>query len=628
MKSLFFLGLSLTLFIGSTSLNAQTECPNIEWMRFFNNDRRFVSVLSKINDDGSAIVYGSYGGSPSLGNYNLPLAAGGVRLNGFIAKVDSIGNPLWVKVAETIYNDQTKVYSLQTDASGNIYGTINFAGVIDLAGTTYTNNNSQQMNTLLVKLNQQGQVLWTKLYENCSFTLLHVDGQSQYYCVSTFKDTLSIDNQNYISNGGYDILIFKLNQQGHLLWAQQIGGIADETNNINWEGWAEFGSRADSQNNLYIAGRYESPAIMLGNTQLTNANSSEGKYFLAKMDSSGHYQWVKGLPENLWVSDLEIDNNHNVYLTGSVYDTVTIGNTAINVPPSTDLGYSFLIKYDPVADQFPMVRAFEGGTSVGSNLLYLPGKNEMIMLGAFKDTVNFITQNTSSTTADFFVLGIDLDATVEQPVPKWVIHSRNIQSVYSYRMIKDLNDNIYLSGVYFSDSVSFGQYNFPPISNVSNGFQAKLGNFLNREVAVNNGVLMAVQDSAIYQWLDCSNGMQPVAGATQQSFSPAQPGNYAVMVSNSLCSVVSDCINTTGISDLQQLQQINIYPNPVQETINLSHLPVGTQIVVFDVLGRNIYSGVAHQAKVQIGSQEWGPGVYVVALSLKGAKYYKKVVKE
>lgn len=145
---------------------------------------------------------------------------------------------------------------------------------------------------------------------------------------------------------------------------------------------------------------------------------------------------------------------------------------------------------------------------------------------------------------------------------------------------------------------------------------------------MDSGTLTAVQDSAIYQWLDCSNGIQPIPGATGQSFSPAQPSNYAVRVSNSLCSVVSDCINTTGISALQQLQQINIYPNPVQETLNLNHLPLGTQIAVFDVLGRKLFSGIAQESNMKIATRKWAPGLYVVALNQKGTKYFKKVVKE
>lgn len=143
-----------------------------------------------------------------------------------------------------------------------------------------------------------------------------------------------------------------------------------------------------------------------------------------------------------------------------------------------------------------------------------------------------------------------------------------------------------------------------------------------------SGRLSAVQDSAVYQWLDCGNGMQPVAGATSQSFQPAQPGSYAVRVSNSFCSVVSECISSTGISATDKLRQIGVYPNPVRETLYLSQLPLGTEIAVFDVLGRAVYSAAATKANLNISTRLWSPGVYMLRLSKDGATHLEKVVKE
>jgi hypothetical protein len=92
-----------------------------------------------------------------------------------------------------------------------------------------------------------------------------MDDSLNYYCFTGFSGTYYIDNHIFNSIGGIDYLVFKLNSQFQLQWAQQIGGAQTESIEA---------IIADSQNNIYIAGRFNSPTLTLGNTQLTNPYSS------------------------------------------------------------------------------------------------------------------------------------------------------------------------------------------------------------------------------------------------------------------------------------------------------------------------------------------------------------------
>ncbi|MDF3026703.1 MAG: hypothetical protein K0S23_1010 [Fluviicola sp.] len=58
-----------------------------------------------------------------------------------------------------------------------------------------------------------------------------------------------------------------------------------------------------------------------------------------------------------------------------------------------------------------------------------------------------------------------------------------------------------------------------------------------------NGITISANEAgSTYQWINCS-GNTPIAGATSQSFTPTQTGNYAVIVNNGSCSDTSNCVN-------------------------------------------------------------------------------------
>lgn len=66
-------------------------------------------------------------------------------------------------------------------------------------------------------------------------------------------------------------------------------------------------------------------------------------------------------------------------------------------------------------------------------------------------------------------------------------------------------------------------------------------------------LLTADQFGATYQWLDCDNNYAVINGATSQTFTPQNTGNYAVEVMLNGCSDTSTCylVDYTGINELQ-----------------------------------------------------------------------------
>jgi hypothetical protein len=65
---------------------------------------------------------------------------------------------------------------------------------------------------------------------------------------------------------------------------------------------------------------------------------------------------------------------------------------------------------------------------------------------------------------------------------------------------------------------------------------------VDNSTTLNGTTISANEAGSTYQWINCS-GNTPIAGATNQSFTPTQTGDYAVIINNGSCSETSNCVN-------------------------------------------------------------------------------------
>ncbi len=110
-------------------------------------------------------------------------------------------------------------------------------------------------------------------------------------------------------------------------------------------------------------------------------------------------------------------------------------------------------------------------------------------------------------------------------------------------------------------------------------------------VTMNGTTLTANAADASYQWLDCSTWL-PVEGATSQSFTPAETGNYAVEVTQENCIDTSGCyyVVITGLPDAAELQHLRVYPNPSDNKlfIETDNKNGWMEIRITDIMGLEI----------------------------------------
>ncbi len=100
--------------------------------------------------------------------------------------------------------------------------------------------------------------------------------------------------------------------------------------------------------------------------------------------------------------------------------------------------------------------------------------------------------------------------------------------------------------------------------------------------------LTANAEDALYQWLDCDNNFEPMAGDTNQVFTATGNGHFSVSITQGSCTDTSDCytVDTYGIDENSWGSKIKLYPNPTREKVVLSGEELkNSRVSVFNTLG-------------------------------------------
>jgi hypothetical protein len=141
---------------------------------------------------------------------------------------------------------------------------------------------------------------------------------------------------------------------------------------------------------------------------------------------------------------------------------------------------------------------------------------------------------------------------------------------------------------------------------------------------------------ATYQWVDCNNGFSAINGETNQSYTPIDDGNYAVIITQNSCSDTSACSSITGVGITYFGGNIHfeIYPNPIQGELSLNlegDLPMKNLFIsITNTSGQVIYTkqiqniGSTYQSKISL--QNESAGVYFIKLTTEDYTVSKKII--
>ena len=136
--------------------------------------------------------------------------------------------------------------------------------------------------------------------------------------------------------------------------------------------------------------------------------------------------------------------------------------------------------------------------------------------------------------------------------------------------------------------------------------------------ATQNGAqLNANQTGVNYQWLDCDDNNAIVSGETNQTYTPAVIGNYAVEVTMNGCVDTSDCflVDYTGIEEFKS-SLVNIYPNPSSDNfkiIGVEKLKNVTTFEIISITGARVAKRNVNSSVIDISSLENGIYLFVIS---------------
>jgi hypothetical protein len=146
-------------------------------------------------------------------------------------------------------------------------------------------------------------------------------------------------------------------------------------------------------------------------------------------------------------------------------------------------------------------------------------------------------------------------------------------------------------------------------------------------ISVAGMTLTATSTAPNFQWINCENDT-PIAGATSANFTPADPGNYAVVVSQGTCSDTSTCVTASDAAVLNlYTSTLTISPNPSKGIFELSATEtINDSFYVYDPQGRVILEGKISGAITHIDLSTYSNGIYVLKLDAAASVY--RLVKE
>ena len=156
-------------------------------------------------------------------------------------------------------------------------------------------------------------------------------------------------------------------------------------------------------------------------------------------------------------------------------------------------------------------------------------------------------------------------------------------------------------------------------------------NYTNNDIQVTvsvSGITLTANavNGSTYQWIDCANS-NPVAGATNQTFTPTANGSYAVQVDNATCSTTSSCssITTIGLQENESMADIHVFPNPVSTNLTISNTGLkNLTLEVYDNAGKLMLTTHSSEAVILLNMEQLVSGIYLVkAISTEGQQTYR-----
>ena len=149
-------------------------------------------------------------------------------------------------------------------------------------------------------------------------------------------------------------------------------------------------------------------------------------------------------------------------------------------------------------------------------------------------------------------------------------------------------------------------------------------------VTITDSSIVANEQAASYQWLNCNTGYSVISNETNAEYIPSDSGYFAVEITKNNCVDTSACVlfQTTSIAVASIFNKVKLYPNPAENElfIDLGSLQNST-IRIFSLQGKLLVEKRGALTGLTKLPLNFEGGIYLIEIENQQQKKQFKIVK-
>lgn len=202
------------------------------------------------------------------------------------------GDFAWAAGMGSVNDDFAR--DIVVDQAGNVYVTGAFQGTVDFdpGAGTFNLTAAGDSDVFVSKLSTNGDLVWARHFGGTGHDAgngIFVDGEGCVYFTGVFSDTADFDPGVGVtaltSAGSGDVFVSKIDENGDLVWSNQLGGVNEDIGRA---------IAVDTAGNVFVTGEFQDTADFDPSASTFNlASNGSADIFTWKLNSNGELVWAK-----------------------------------------------------------------------------------------------------------------------------------------------------------------------------------------------------------------------------------------------------------------------------------------------------------------------------------------------
>lgn len=544
----------------------------------------------------------------------------------FVQRLNLDGELVWTKIFAGTGADVSSVVGADDD--DNVYVAGTFTGTVDFdAGPGTAEKTSVGPHDLFIlKLDEDGEFLWVKTIESGPYptstnvTSINIVPGIGVYLTGFYEQTTDFDPGpgEFLMTpiGTSACFTIKLEESGDFIWAR------------NFTSTFHVGLQAvvNEAGDLYMAGAFEGHLELVIDGEIESFDAEIGNDGLVvKMNADGAVLWAFLLvgDSHTYCETITIDQAENVYISGDFYGNIDLDPRAEElIYESAGSFDTYVIKTDSDGE-FLWGKVISDETGVSPSASNVDNYGNYLLSGDYMGEIDIdpgvdehITPGLVLDSGGTFLLSLD-----EEGNFNWVRCFGGTETSRPNSIGKGTGTDIYVSGIgsnmwdydYHPDIIDFSGTTYGETFFIMSLDICE--SIFDTTLSLDGGLISSANDFGTFQWINCETG-EPILGETENSYTPAENGSYALIMTDGECTDTSECVLIDDVGLAAQIESVGIklYPNPTNGDlwIELEQLSPELTIEVYDQQGKKVFSEYLEYTKTVQLEMPKTVGVFIV----------------